>query len=241
LLPRYKRSWWLAFCLAPLLVGAWTLLDRQQRNLWLDYKALLGEQLKVHQELGFDVQRNDPDPKFSNWEGVDKREADRLGAVEQDKIYTENGNVFVLFRLLFKRRLPPVLLGIAGITVIVGLLLWFYFLHRPFGKVPPAQLTIFAFCCYMVSDLFSPFYRHQFYTVQWLFPLLLAAATWGRGWRTATAILLAGLLLNCIHLPFIKMGNTIGEYGIFCVLLVVSLVSGRPTGAKPQPVSVSTD
>jgi len=241
LLPRYKRSWWLAFCLPPLLLGAWTLLDKQERNLWLDYKALLGEQLKVHQDLGFEVQHNDPNPKFAYWEGIDKREADRLGAAERDTIYTENGNVFVLFRLLFKRRLSPALLGIAGIAVITGLLLCFYFLQRPFQKLPPAQLTIFAFCCYMVSDLFSPFYRHQFYTVQWLFILLLAAATWGRGWRTATAILLAGLVLNCVHLPFIKMGNTIGEYGILAVLLVVSLVSGRPTGQKPQPDSISID
>jgi hypothetical protein len=69
--------------------------------------------------------------------------------------------------------------------------------------------------------------------VQWIFPLLVAAATYSgrqKGWY---ALLLAGVLLNCIHLSFIKMENTIGEYLILSALLAIALAPGLQKEQEP--------
>jgi len=238
LVRRYKRSWLMAFCLPPLLLAGWTALDARERNLWKDYREMLGESFKLHQSLGPALRQNEPDPQFSYWEGVDKPAADRLDDAERDHAYSENGNVFVVYRLLFKRSLSPLLLTAAGLVCMAALLLWFYVRHRPFRELSLEQATIFAFCLYMVNDLFSPYYRHQYYTVQWFFPLLLAAATWGSGQRKALWLLAACLLLGGIHLSFLRMQNTIAEYGIFLVLLVTALGLGLRATQNPRPVSL---
>lgn len=234
---RYKRSWGIAFCLPPLLLAGWTLLDRQERSLWVDYGGMMKEYLKLNQDLDFVVQHNEPDPRFGHWEGVDKAAADKLGASEPDKVYSENGNVFVLFQAVFKRPLCHVVLVTAGVAIIGALLGCFYFLHRPFTQLSPQQVTIFAFCLYMISDLFSPIHRHQYYTTQWLFPLLLAAATWSSSSRTAYWLLAGCLLVSAIHLPFVKMGNTIAEYLLLFILLCISLVQEAKWPSKTRPAS----
>jgi hypothetical protein len=97
------------------------------------------------------------------------------------------------------------------------------------------KAAIFGFCLFMIADLFSPIYRHQYYTVQWILPLMLAASVfslWRKGWY---ALLLTALLLNCIHLPFIKMGNTIGEYLFLFVLLALVLTYGWPGAHRAAP------
>jgi len=100
-------------------------------------------------------------------------------------------------------------------------------------------MAIFGFCLYMIADLFSPIYRHQYYTVQWIFPLLLAAVNWSPQRKRWYGVLLIGLLLSIIHLPFVKMGNTIGEYLILLALLAISLLPGTPGKENLQPASLS--
>jgi hypothetical protein len=75
----------------------------------------------------------------------------------------------------------------------------------------------------MLVDLFSPVYRHQYYGVQWLFPLLLAASVYKPANRGFYVALLTGLLLNVINTGFIKMEHSLGEYLILITLLWLSL------------------
>jgi hypothetical protein len=224
---RYTRGWWVAFGLPLLLLAGWTGLDGHERELWVGYKGMLQEYLKLNQDLGPTLQRNDPDPRFSRWEGIDKPAADSLLAVEPDRFYSENGNVFVLFRLLFHRQLPYGLLETAAIVLMAALCGCFYFLHRPFNDVSVAQVAVFAYCLYMISDLFSPIYRHQYYTVQWLFPLLVTAAVWSSRRRTGYWLVAACLVVSAVHFPFAKMQNTVAEYAIMAILLGFSLLSKK--------------
>jgi len=237
LVSRYTRWWRIAFCLPLLLLAGWILADRHERALWQDYDALLKESLKVHQNLGPTIQHNPPDPPIAQWEGIDRPAADKLSDAIQGSFHSENGNVFVLVRLVFHRSLPPVVWQIVSVLLIIAFGGCFYFLHRPFATVSVWQVAIVAFCLYMISDLFSPYYRHQYYTVQWLFPLLLAAACWEYRYRKAIRLLVACLLLSIIHLPFLKMQNTIAEYALMATLLGFSLFTGAKKPSKTAPAS----
>jgi Na+-transporting methylmalonyl-CoA/oxaloacetate decarboxylase beta subunit len=84
----------------------------------------------------------------------------------------------------------------------------------------------------MLSDLFSPLLRHQYNTLQWIFPLLLIAAVLKPGKWPVIGLLLAGMLLNIVHIPHVKMQNTMGEYLILLVLLTLSLWPQRDPKAK---------
>ena len=149
------------------------------------------------------------------------------------------------------RRMSLVLLGVLGALLIGLVIASLAVVRRRYGEPEPAQLAIVGFCLYMISDLFSPIYRHAYYGVQWIMPLLLAASLYrgrreghgrqnGHGPRNAWYIgLLTALLLNIVHLPFIKMGNTLGEYGFLVCLLAIGLGFGDRRGRKTAPEAAS--
>jgi hypothetical protein len=226
LVGRYALTWKMAFVVPTLLMVGWILLSPHERGLWRDYANMVNEQVKVHQDLPHPIQYNEPDPHFPVWEGYDISGRDSATRAEPTKIYSENGNVFVLFRNIFHHQLPVAVLEMISIAVIL-LLTVVYALQKPWLKPDMTRAAIFGFCIYMVSDLCSPIYRHQYYTVQWLMPLLLAAAIYRRQDNISYMLLLAALLLSSIHLSFIKMENTIGEYLFMLVLLWLGFPNSR--------------
>jgi hypothetical protein len=142
------------------------------------------------------------------------------------KVYSENGNVFVLYRLLLHRKLPVAALGALSLLTILALTAIFYLGRRSAQNASAVtdltRTAIFGFCLYMIADLFSPIYRHQYFSVEWVFPFLLAGSIWSPQRRTWYIAIAAGLLLSIVHLPFLKMANTIGEYMILLALLAIS-------------------
>ncbi|HVU54917.1 MAG TPA: DUF1772 domain-containing protein [Puia sp.] len=235
----FSRRWLIAALIPGLLLAGRILTSHSELDLWKDYAHMLQEQLKVHQDLPHEVQHNDPDPHYRYWEGLDMQAADDYMKHTWSNVYSENGNVFVLYRLLLHRKLSVRILGLLCMTAILGLTALWYFIRRSSGDRDLTRIAIFGFCLYMIADLFSPIYRHQYYTVQWIFPLLLAVLSWPPHRKRWYGILLAGLLLSILHLPFIKMGNTIGEYLILLALLAISLLPGASGRANLQPASLS--
>lgn len=195
---------------------------------------MLNEQIRNHQGLPTHRQNNDPDPRFPYWEGIDYLAARKAKAVETDNVKVDHGNVFHLYEVVFKRRMPvPVLTAIC--LGLIGLLfLLFYFRHRPFTQLSLETTAFFGACLYMISDLFSPVYRYQYPGVQWLFPLLLAAAVCKGKQRVACWFLLAGILLCILHVPLIRMRNTTGEFLFLAVLLTLSFMRTRDQSGFPK-------
>jgi hypothetical protein len=91
------------------------------------------------------------------------------------------------------------------------------------GKNAMAQLALFGYCLYMITDLFSPVPRGQYYTVQWLCPLLLALAYYEPGKKWFYALLLTGYGLNLVNLDFTTHEHTAGEYLMLTSLLLIAL------------------
>lgn len=234
---RYSRAWWMAFLLPLVLLAGWILGNGQERTLWKEYGQLLAEAVRVHQGRDPAVVPNAPDPHFAQWEGVDMEAAKRQAAATET-VYSETTNAFVMARYLIHRRLSPSLWPAVGLVGIAGLCGCFYFRHRSFSALPVSQLAIFAFCLYMILDLFSPIYRIQYYSVQWLFPLLVAAASWGARERKAIGLIGGYLILTIIHLPYGVKQNTIEEYALLVFLLGFSLFTRGEQASKTGPASL---
>ena len=205
----------------------WILFSSRERHLWGDYGAMLGEQIKVHQDLGARQRPIWTDPGFRDWEGLNTDTVRARIARDPVHIYSENGNVFVLYRRIFGRSMPIALLAILGLSAL-SLVIWVLVAAKQLRYWNPEaeQIAILGFCLYMISDLFSPIYRHAYYGVQWIMPLLLAACLYRGQQRTIYGWLFICLLLNIVHLPFLPMGNTIGEYGFLAGLLMIGFAQG---------------
>ena len=226
-----KTFRWISL-LPGVIAFGWVLLNPHERWLWGEYEAMLGEQVKIHQDLGPKRRPVWIDPGVNEWEGINMDTARARQERDPVKIYSENGNVFVLYKKVTGRKMPLAVLSIFGVFAVV---LGFTALivrrktgvsseapmRRRYGDLDPAQLAIIGYCLYMISDLFSPIYRHAYYGVQWIMPLLLAATIFRWRDRAVYGWLLLCLLLNVIHLPFIRMANSIGEYGFLVGLFLI--------------------
>ncbi len=231
----FTRDFNWRWVLPGLVLLGWVLLSPRERGLWGDYIAMLRDQVKIHQDLRPATQASVTDPGYRRWEGLDMDTVRARIGRDPVHIDSENGNVFVLYRKLIGRRMPVALLGVAGVLAILLVIGALFVARRRYGEFAPEQLAITGFCLYMISDLFSPVYRHAYYGVQWIMPLLIAASLYRGRNRLVYGLLLACLLLNVVHLPFVRMGNTIGEYGFLAGLLAIGLGFGeaRPSNAGP--------
>ncbi|HEX9513105.1 MAG TPA: glycosyltransferase 87 family protein [Puia sp.] len=167
LLPTYDRRQLIFFLIPVFLLTAWTVTDKNERALWQDYRLSMVEHLKEHQNLHPAIRRNDPDPHYPRWEGVDVAAQDSAEAKHPVNIHSENGNIFVIVRNIFHRKISPALLFILSLCSIFLLTALFYFQGVRKGNYAPAAVAILGYCLYMISDLFSPVYRHQYYTLQY--------------------------------------------------------------------------
>jgi hypothetical protein len=219
---RYPLSYKIAFLIPVVTLVTWTVANRQERGLWQSYQQAFTEQVSIHQGDYRFRQQNDPPPKFNEWEGIILTKQDIAFATGYTRVHSESGNFFVLAGKLLHSQIGVKALAAACLGLILALAGLFYFTRLRPGQFDLPGLAIFAFCLYMISDLFSPIHRHQYYTVQWLFPALLAAAVYRSGLKWAYFLLLIGLAMNINKIPFIPMIHSIGEYMMLPALLYIS-------------------
>jgi hypothetical protein len=241
-LRRHSRTWLGCCCLPLVLFAGMTLLSPHERSLWSDYFRNISEAGEFNQHPNvYGIYPHPPDPHFAHWEGIDRAAADsaQKSSAIKAPFYSENGNFFVLFRLALHRSLSTASMAVLAVVFTAGLILLYRLRLSPADRQEVPRAAIFGCCLFMIPDLFSPIYRHQYYTVQWILPLLLAATLVSTRNIRWFVVLLVALLLNVIHLPFIKMENTIGEYGWLLTLAALSLTPGRRTPSKQGQARLS--
>ena len=225
----YSRGQLIAFFIPVVLLTGWTLADRQELFLWQDYLKSIPEQIKMHQVGNPVIQPHDPDPGYKEWEGI----GDWRRVEDEDPLVpsNESGNFYLLVLRFFDRNVPLPVQKAVCFFLILGLAGSFYFAHRRGNTPDPEKIAILGFCLYMVSDLFSPITRFQYNTVQWLFPLLVAATIYEPRYKGIFGVLGAGLALNIIDLPK-GPGHTLGEYLMLGALISLSF-SRKPAKNAP--------
>jgi Glycosyltransferase family 87 len=218
-----------------LLYVIFVLSSPFEKTLWLNYMEGIRMQVKFHQEA---------DPKASlaprllpenrQLEGIDFNVVDQNMMEHPITVYSENGNFFVLYRTLTHHKISLGWLNFTLLFTIVALMGFYYYAYKK-NKGSPLQVLIFAFTLYMIIEIFSPVYRHQYNTVQW-FPLVLAALGIPMKWKNPGLLLLAlGLLLNIVNVGWIPMRHTLGELAWLAALLYLSCLYANDQYAEPRP------
>lgn len=211
------------FSIAPILFALFILSSEHQRSLWNMYKKNVFAHAVFHQNDDTAIQHVDHSNSFNN---------NDIHDVENEPIYSENGNFFVIFKKISGIKVSMDFLIFA--TLILNALLCAAFFKKDFHQESSLVIVcIFGACLYMISDLLSPIHRHQYYTVQWFFPLLIALALYEKKFRVIYYAIGLGLLLNIINTPLLKMEHTLGEY--IWLLTLMILVFGYKSKKQIKP------
>ncbi len=225
---QYSRSYIAVLLLPVVLCTVWILTSKTESYLWQQYSENIAQQVKAHQGASPDLQVNDPDPVFPSWEGISRATIAAESIRHPVHVYSENGNVFVLVMLVFHKKLNTVSLLAVSSVLILLLVTAFYRQNLANGYLLPAT-AILGYCLFMLSDLFSPVYRHQYYAVQWMLPVMLAAAFYQRRRAGIYIAVVAGLVLNALNISFLPMEHTVGEYIMLIAFIVLSLRWAKPS------------
>lgn len=180
-----------------------------QMQVYKDYNQFIKYAVSEHQEKPLPTRTVIPNPGFRYLEGFDIDSIRLYKMKHPVKSFSENGNFFVLYRKVVGRQIPGQWLLAGSLLCTFAILLFFYF--GTAGRRSLEQCMIIGFVIYMVLEMFLPMHRHQYNTVQFLFPILLTAMHI-RNIKLLPAILIsAGLLLNMLKWQIIPMKNTVGE------------------------------
>jgi len=206
----------LLFCTPAFLWVILICLNGFERGLWKDYLGAIEQHSQMHQLVSDSQLDKYPRPNYPEWEGIVMKDKNLLSP----GLNTENGNFFLMFKMVTGKNLAPVnLLLISSLSILA--LFTFFYLRSAKIKINDAavmQVIIAGFCFYMITDIFSPITRHQCYTMQWLFIVLFFTATQPLK-RYYSILIVVGLVLSITDFTFIKMRHTIGEY-----LILISLI-----------------
>ncbi|HXB29554.1 MAG TPA: hypothetical protein VNW49_07030 [Puia sp.] len=187
--------------------------DPYEKSLYLNYAG----RMKMHVLFHQNTLTNPPGiPKagtlsVKKFEGIDFEEADRQINEHPIKVYSESGNIFILYYYITHKKIPLAWLLFLSAGIVLSLTVYFYFYLKKY-PVQKIQILLFAFTMYMIVELFGPVTRHQYNTVQW-FPLIMTGFLVLPGWISRISfLLLAGLVLNIVNFPWLPMRHTLGEF-----------------------------
>ncbi|WP_336518352.1 hypothetical protein [Pollutibacter soli] len=212
--------------LVPSVVMFLFILSNQyEKSLWNNYSEGMKKQLRYHSHPELPFVKLDSIHRYAaadGWDSITVRNDPRENIINR---YSENGNFFVIAEKLTGKRPGNNLLAAMMIFAAIGFVLIILIRHKKEKSISPEQMFLAGCCLYMIVDLLSPVYRHQYYIVQWLSPISIVAALYNRNIRTWFLVVFAGLLLNIVNLSWMKMEHTLGEYLILFSLLMITFRS----------------
>jgi hypothetical protein len=230
----HKRSYIISTLVFSTLYGLLLFSSSWQRSLWIDYKAGLAEHIKMHQGETFRFGNDVSLPQLRYFEGYDMNQVRELAAKRFYIKRSENGNIFVLYKLVTGKQLS--LFWLNGICLsLIMFLYWRYDLLVQYSGFDTRRAVLFGLSLYMIMEIFLPIHRHQYNTVQF-FPILLIFFATNRQFKSPAFIFAtAGVLLNITNTPLIPLRHTIGEaFILFAILLAVfkrtKEISNGPNG-----------
>ena len=220
LLKTFSAKQAVLFFLPAIILIGYSVLDKQERGFWLEYRKAIAAHIKDHQSDDRGARTLAFKPViYKDWEGWDRDSIDKLKIAFPVKWHSESSSIGILSKAILHKNIPVWMINLASLLSIACLMFLFYSRQHNNGEASIATVAIFGFCLYMISDFLSPLWRIQYYGVQWSFPLLLLFAYYDPRLRTVYLLLLAGLILNISNTPYIKMRHTIGELIILFTLL----------------------
>ena len=202
------------------IYGMFVLFVPSETALWKDYALAVKAHVAMHQaEENPGMEKPTPCP-VADMEGFSPAGIDRSQTEHPIKVYVENGNVFVIYQLIFHRKMPLAVLNMLSLLTVFLLTVIYVYVFRK-HPISLIQTLIFGFTLYMLVEIFNPIHRIQYNTTQWL-PIVMAGILFIENRRSLPFLLLiAGLVLNISNTTWIPMRHTLGEICWLTGLLLI--------------------
>lgn len=221
----------IAFYSAVLIICLAVFAPPSQISLWKSYQQNVSAQILYHQ--GLTDKQIEAEKKRSLQKPTTPKQSQ---AVKKEDC--ENANFFVIYDKLFGHKIPLNILHILNILSVFSIGLLYYLYHRKENSFTIENISFASYAIYMITDLFSPIYRHQYYTIQWLFPLFLAGGLYNKISKPVLVMLVSGMILNVTTLRFIPIRHSIGEY-LFLAAFLLLAMSKDKLGKKEVQFKIS--
>ena len=141
---------------AGILYLLFVFINPGENALYRDYFSAMKMQVRLHQAASGTVPIHAaPVVYFTKIEGFDLDEVNRMNAEFPIPVYSENGNVFVLYYKIFHKKLATGMLYTA-LAFTLGVLSFVFYLRKKHYPVQPLEILLFGFTLYMIVELFSP-------------------------------------------------------------------------------------
>lgn len=223
LISRLRFSYISALLLPSIVAALFIVFDKNEWALWKNYHQGMMKQLEYHKKPEELFVRLDSIHRFAGSDGWDSAKVQNDSRHLQINKFSENGNFFVIAEKITGVRPSGNVLTLLLALATAGIVTLVYFREfRTEAKFSLIHLYLAGTCLYMISDLLSPVFRHQYYTVQWLGGILVAAAIYSEKNRLWVHIMLLGLFLNIVNISWLKMEHTLGEYIVLFSLLMIA-------------------
>ena len=213
----------LAMSICMLVYVAFVFLQPLQKQNWVDYFKSVQLNIRIHQHE-FDTA--DP-PVFSSepirtFEGIDldTQGSDYWNA--ELRKGSEMGNFYVIHEGVFHKRISVMTLTILGGIACLLVMLPLFFLVKKGVPVSLETLLIIGFLVYSTYEFFNPTIRAIYHWVQYLFPAMLLVICQRKVLLLPLLLLLAGIYLNIVIWPGVKMEHTVGEMLFNAGLLMIA-------------------
>jgi hypothetical protein len=221
LLKTFRAKHALLFFLPAIILSGYSILNKKERSYWMEYRKAIAAHIKDHQSDDLSARTIAYKPViYKDWEGWSLDSIRNARMTFPVQWLSESSSIGIFSKQAFHKTIPVWVINSILLLTIAGLLV-FWFKQNNSAQSGIVLTALFGFCIYMISDFISPLWRIQYYGVQWAFPLLLLSAYYDRRLRNIYLLLLAGLLLNILNTPWLKMRHTIGEMIILFTLLWV--------------------
>lgn len=224
LLKKYSARYLIVFFIPVMLIAGYSLINNNERSYWLDYREAISAHIVFHQSSKVSKKKEADQPvQYATWEGWNTESIKQAKANHPISWVLEYANIQNLILIAFGKKIPYQIMEAANVFLIVVLMIALYFRQKRSRNLDISVFAIFGFCLYMMSGFFSPIFRTQYQTVQWIFPVFVMAAFYNHRLRGVYLLILLGILLNISNSPMIKMRHTLGEFLILFPLLWMCL------------------
>ena len=217
---KFKPAFLKFYVSAIILTLGINFLQPNETALWKEYFAAVKEHISIWHQHNVPVY---PDtPQLTEWEGVNPAQAKEAAIKYPLNLDKETSSFFVFYNSQFINPVSAwmvyLLFGASGAVLL------FIFFNRTAKQNSFLLVETFlcGVCLYMLGDFFSPIPRFQYYSIQWLFPLLLVAAFYRRAYLIPFIFIISGLILNIISIDAVKWEHTLGEIFIFTGVFMIA-------------------
>lgn len=222
----YLKRYFTWFASAGIFTALYTVFvftNPLHQSNWIEYFRALEINVKFHQHMI-------PESKNPVFSTAPVRTFEGINLDTQGSDYwntelrkgSEISNFYIIYEGIFGKRIPIIAQNVLGLLICGFIMLPLIVMKKKKLTISLEMLLFIGFLVYNMYEFFTPAIRAIYHWVQFLFPLLLLIVFCRKLLVVPMFLVLAGIYLNIVIWPSVKMEHTIGEMMVVSGILWIA-------------------